>query len=443
MNTMALNTVYNHYLTSYAPKSASPYDTHKKSELRSIYNSIIKLNKDAPLYMLDTGKETQEFAVGIKEGARELRNTIASLGGLNEAELLNKKTAYSSNQNIADAKFIGSYAELEAAHASDQDDFEVPSFAIEVKSLANGQTNIGTMLNSNEVSLKPDSYSFDIESNDLNYEFQFNINEGDSNKDVQTRLSRLITNANIGVEASVLEDGEGMSALKLQSSATGLSNKKDTLFTVSDQNTSKTAGAVDYFGIGEITKAAANSNFIINGNEQSTASNTFTVEKMYEVTLNGISSTEGETATIALKPDVESLTENIKHLVGGYNDFIQKASEHAATHPKANRLLSEMKHISSYYDASFGSIGLHRKDDGLLDVNEKQLQDSISAEDAKERFSSVKDFTGSLLRKSSQVSLNPMNYVDKTIVAYKNPGKSYASPYVTSTYSGMMFNGYC
>ena len=41
----ALNQVYNHYLTEYAPKSNTALDTHKKSDLRSIYNSIIKLNK--------------------------------------------------------------------------------------------------------------------------------------------------------------------------------------------------------------------------------------------------------------------------------------------------------------------------------------------------------------------------------------------------------------
>ena len=44
-----LDTVYNHYLTTYTPKT-SQYDTHKKSELRRIYNSIVKLNKESPLY---------------------------------------------------------------------------------------------------------------------------------------------------------------------------------------------------------------------------------------------------------------------------------------------------------------------------------------------------------------------------------------------------------
>ena len=34
----ALDVAYNHYLTAYVPKTTQ-YDTHKKSELRSIYNS--------------------------------------------------------------------------------------------------------------------------------------------------------------------------------------------------------------------------------------------------------------------------------------------------------------------------------------------------------------------------------------------------------------------
>ena len=51
--------------------------------------------------------------------------------------------------------------------------------------------------------------------------------------------------------------------------------------------------------------------------------------------------------------------------------------------------------------------------------------------------------SGMLLRKSDQVALNPMDYVRKTVVAYKNPGHNYVSPYTTSAYSGMMFNSYC
>ena len=72
-----LNTVYNNYLTAYTPKALTRYDTHKRSELRSVYNSIVKLNKDAPWYLPTTSKDTQHYAVDLKENARDLHNTIA------------------------------------------------------------------------------------------------------------------------------------------------------------------------------------------------------------------------------------------------------------------------------------------------------------------------------------------------------------------------------
>ena len=58
-----LSNVYNFYMTSYAPKSSSPYDSHKKSELRRVYNSIVKMNKESPLFILDTSRSSQQFAI--------------------------------------------------------------------------------------------------------------------------------------------------------------------------------------------------------------------------------------------------------------------------------------------------------------------------------------------------------------------------------------------
>ncbi|MDE6974928.1 MAG: flagellar capping protein, partial [Lachnospiraceae bacterium] len=69
--------------------------------------------------------------------------------------------------------------------------------------------------------------------------------------------------------------------------------------------------------------------------------------------------------------------------------------------------------------------------------------DSISENDFHGQLSSIRNFTNSVLRKTGQISLNPMEYVDRVMVAYKNPGRNFATPYVTSNYSGMLFNGYC
>ena len=108
----ALNTVYNHFMTTYAPNSInSKYDTHKKSELRGVYNSIVKMNKDAPLFLLDTSPKTQEFAVSLKEGARSLKNVISSVTPEDNGDLLSQKTVSSSDESIVTASYIGDATE--------------------------------------------------------------------------------------------------------------------------------------------------------------------------------------------------------------------------------------------------------------------------------------------------------------------------------------------
>lgn len=437
---MAYNTiqnysnVYNYYMTTYAPRSSTPYDSHKKSELRSVYNSIVKMNKDAPLYILDTSKESCAFAIGMKENARELRNVIASLGDLNEDELLNKKAAFSSNENIASASYIGTPAE--SANA--------PALNVEVHSLAAAQVNMGTYLPSKEaVNLPASTYSFDVSIDDLNYEFQFSIKPEDTNGDVQERLTRLINNANVGISAQVITDGENNSSLRLESNATGLKNHKTEIFHISDQRTSKTAGTVDYFGLDYTMTPAANASFSVNGEERTSPSNQVAIGRMYQLHLNGVSSEDGETASIGLKTDVESLTENIGTLVRGYNSFLRAAAEYSDRQPKSGRIVHELGSITRVYAHGLTSAGLNLNLDGTLEIDDEAVQKTAMGSDAKEAFSSVMNFTHSLVRKSNQIALNPMNYVNNIVVAYKNPGKNFATPYITSAYSGMMFNSYC
>ena len=430
----AINTVYNHYLTTYAPKSTSKYDTHKKSELRSIYNSMVKLNKESPLYILDTSRESREYVIGLKENARQLRNTIASLGGLDEEEMLNKKSAYSSNEDIVSATFIGEVPE----------GGNVPPFHIEVTSLASNQVNLGTVLPSDEkAELAPDAYSFDITINDLSYEFQYSIHDGETNREVQERLARLITNADVGVNADILEDGNGNSSLRLTSVASGLKENKDYIFLVSDDKTTKRAGSVDYLGLGFMSRLPSNAEFLLNGESRSASSNHFTIDKMFELTLNGISPEEGQSAEIGLKTDLDSLTENVGNLIGGYNSFIKAASEYLDLHPRSGKLLNEMERMSQFYQPDLEKLGFVFNESGELSLNDEAFKNSILDESGHAQLSGIRNFTNSVLRKTDQISLNPIEYVDKKIVAYKNPGHNFATPYVTSNYSGMLFNSYC
>lgn len=429
---VVLNTVYNNYLSTYTPKSLTRYDMHKKSELRAVYNSIVKLNKDAPWYLPTTNKAIQNYAVDLKENARGLYNTIAQLGGLEQDGLLSKKSAFSSNEDIVTASFIG----------EDPPVNETVEYTLEIRSLASPQENMGLFMDNETVQLPPDTYSFDISVNDMNYEFQFAIGEDETNRDIQTRLMRLVNNSGIGIKASLLES-DGKTALRMVSESSGLALGKSEIFHISDDRTSKTSGTVDYFGLDYISRAPSNARFTLDGQERITASNHFTVSKLFDVELKGVTA-ENESVQIGLKADSDSLTDNVTRLVGGYNAFMQAASSYLEFQSRSGTLVKEMKGIASLYSSSMEAMGLSMTRDGMLEIQPDLLKETADhSEDIADTFSYLKDFSNSLLRKSRQISLNPMDYVDKTMVAYKNPGHNFVNPYDTSAYTGMMFNSYC
>ena len=182
---------------------------------------------------------------------------------------------------------------------------------------------------------------------------------------------------------------------------------------------------------------------LINGEERSSSSNHFTVGKLFDVQIKAVSPKD-KPVHIGLKTDTESITDNINQLIGSYNSFIRSAASYLETQSRSRQLVREFSSIASRYGTSLENMGMHLQDDGILSVNDEKLQQAAaSAGNDLSSFNVLKDFSSSLLRKSDQVSLNPMDYVDKKIVAYKNPGHNFISPYTTSAYSGMMFNSYC
>lgn len=428
-----LNVIHNTYLNTYATKPLTKYDSHKKSELRGVYNTIVQLNKESPWYLPTTGRDIQQYAVDLKENARWLHNTIAQVGGLEQDGLLRKKSAYSSDEDVATVSYIG----------SDNPAEDIPDIELDVRSLATAQENLGVFLpSSGKAALDPDTYSFDISINDRNYEFQFSMGESENNRGVQERLTRLINHANIGIRATLAES-EGRTSLRLTSESTGLAPGKSQIFTVSDDPNGKTTGAVEYLGLDYTSRDASNASFAVNGTEHSSQSNQFTLDKLFEIRLTGVSP-EGQPVRIGFKTDVDSLTDNVFHLISGYNDFVRAASAYLESQSKSRKLVQEMRGIASAYSGSLEPMGMNLEQDGTLAVNQDQLrQAAAQSENISETFGYLKNFSNSLLRKSIQVSLNPMDYVEKTMVAYKNPGHNFATPYVTSAYSGMIFDGYC
>ncbi len=421
-------------MTTYAPEgSNSKYDAHKKSELKGVVSSIAKLNKDSPLFLIDNSPATKEFAVSLKESARSLKNTISSLSVESGDEMLSKKTVMSSNDSLVSASYIGRASPNESP----------PGLEITIGQLARGQTNSGNPMPPEEMGLPPDTYSFDIRSRDIDYEFQFNINEGDTNRSIEEKLARLITRSNIGIHAETVDDERGNISLKLTSDDTGAKGETGLQFIVSDDKTSKSRGAVQYFGLDSVADAPANAEFTINGEARSSPTNEVIVGKTYDLTLKGTTS-EDETVSIGVKTDVESLTDNISHLIMGYNAFMQSAAKFLDSQPQTKALVREMSGLSNGFGNELESLGLNFGADGQISLDKNLIQQTANEDDSLTKFDNIRKFANNILDKANSVALDPLKYTDKRIVAYKNPNAhNYASPYITSNYSGMMFSSYC
>jgi len=450
---MALNAIYNQYLTTYAPrKSDTRYDTHKRSELKGLTNSMARVNKYAPLYKIDRSPDVNEYIIGIKEESRLLQNTISAVIGDADSADFDSKIAYSSNENIASATYVGndsySYEDSEddenAGKTGAPSFDEIPTYDIEVHSLATSQVNMGKFLPKDSRDIPPTDYTFDVSVNGQGYEFQYSIREGDNNFDIQNRLSRLINNSNIGLKASVEEDDSGNSALRIESEQIGIRNSdKSKIFNIADIGTGLGNNSVDYLGIDKVVREAQNAFFSINGEEAEAGSNSFVLDNNYEITLNGVSPEEGISAKIGVKPDTEAAFENISNLIRGYNRFIQSMMQYQSTQAGSATLVGEMRGIAGLYSEQIERLGISVDAKGLMKVDESRLESAIVEEDAETTVSSLKQFSGAMLRKSRQVSLNPVSYINKTVVEYKNPGRTFQSPYVVSAYAGLMFNSYC
>lgn len=429
----SINSAYHYYLSVYGNNASSRYDTHKKSELRNVYNNIVRVNKESPIYKLQNDQDIPKFLIDIKENARQVKNVISSLSDRTEGleSSFQKKIATSSDENIVSAAYIGDY---NAENTSQ-------NFDIEVRRLATPQTNTGNFLNSHELDFSYGNHSFDLFTMANSYEFQYTVNPEDTNRSVQEKLARLFNSSNVGLTAEVISDEKGRSALKLTSKQTGINENKTALFDIKPKASAESFHALELLGIHQITSPAENSSFLLNGTEHSSYSNTLTIGKAFELTLHGVSP-ENTSTQIGFKTSVDTVADNLQNLVDAYNNFIS-TGERQSNRYQGNRLLRDLRSVSFSHRNDLESAGLIVADNGSISIDKNLLSDTIETNDFKGAFSVLNSFKNALSAKADYASIDPIQYVDKTIVTYKKPGQNYPSPYHSSLYSGMLLDRIC
>ncbi len=420
-----ISNAYSYYISQYGPRPNTKYDTHTRSQLKSSYSKVMRSNSLTPTYKLDISEAAQRYAIDLKEHARALGYIVRDLSDEQSGEMTYKKSAQSTNPDAVEVNYIGDNAK------------EAPSYELEVKQLANAQINTGNFLGPDSKILKVGNHTFDMNINNLTYQFEFNVSENETTKDIQNKISRLINRSNIGLSAEVITDNLGNTALTIKSDATGISGIKPTIFNIEpDANE-----LVSTLGLDRVSEYPGNAIYSVNGEEYASMSNEFTIDNSYAVKVNKV--TTDTPVTISLSADKDAIANSISELMSGYNKLYTVATEAShGTFDGNDRLKREFRRIAMAHRTTLNNNGLKVEDNGTVSVDREAILKTAESGNLGNIFSELNDFKKAMQRKAEDIATNPMNYVNNKIVAYKNPNHLITDPYNTSAYSGMMFNGY-
>ena len=100
-------------------------------------------------------------------------------------------------------------------------------------------------------------------------------------------------------------------------------------------------------------------------------------------------------------------------------------------------------HQSNSFSSDLKECGINVSKVGTLSIQEDTLYTAASNGSLEHLFSKEHSFSSTLLKKLSDISINPMEYLTKTIITYPNiTAKKTPNPYISSIYCGLLFNNY-
>lgn len=427
--TVMISSVYSYYLSQYGNKSNSKYDSHTRTPLKNTYSKVVKINSQTPVYKLDLSTAAQKYAIDLKEHARALENITEDLSDGADGTMTFKKSAVSSNASAVNASYITDFGA-----ASDDE-----SFDINVKQLACSQLNTGNYLQPRSKHIKPGEYSFDLSINDVIYEFQFKVDNSETTNNIQNKIARLINRSNIGLTANIKEDSLGNTAINIESESTGINGTTPVIFSIKSDDPNNQL-LIDTLGLDRVTQYPSNAIFDVDGDERSSMSNSITINKAYDVKLSKVTE---EPVTISLKADADSIVESLNELVAGYNNLISVTNDENNNHFQGTeKLQNEIASIARSYKKQLADSGLSLNKDGTISADKEVIINADNKDALSHIYESLNSFKNSIKEKAENIALNPMDYVNNKIIAYKNPLRSFPDPYNLSAYTGMMFNGY-
>jgi len=427
-----MNQIYNYIQTSVPMKRDVVYPVKSRSDLKRVYNNIVNLSKRSPFYKIEITKENQDYTFGIKETALELK------GKLNE--MLDPKVSNFDTNTV----MVSDEKVLNATLMSDVPQNIPREINIQISSLALAQENIGKELMNDSYALPRGTYLFEAKVRKETYSLIYDNNERHPNLEVMRNLVNYLNEEVPGITASVEKaEKNNYSFIKITANTTG--SYEENTFSFQDEEYYD-QGIAEFYGLNRIGTQASNAQFSLNGVDKQTLSNTFKLENVLQISLQGVNGKE-DSVLLRITPDSEKVLSSVEKVMATYNKLIDLAktrTQGSNASYNASKLLGEMKGMENVFGEELKACGIKIMNDGSL-----QLEDSLAVQASmdggmKDLFTRENGFIARLKDKMEAIAINPMDYLEKTVVLYPNTQKgSFTNPYVTSMYSGLFFNSYC
>ena len=103
-----------------------------------------------------------------------------------------------------------------------------------------------------------------------------------------------------------------------------------------------------------------------------------------------------------------------------------------------NSYFNEMTAIGRSLSSQLSGIGINQENDGTLTMDRDTIQNGVTGANRNDVFKTLNTFKNALSNAANKTAINPMKYVDKLLVEYKNPGKNFTAVYASSAYAGML-----
>lgn len=430
---MPLLSIYNHLMQGLMMMPQSRFDTHKRSELQNVYRDIMRLTSEQPLYKVTFDESAQEYTLGIKNTALSLSSMIKELHTEDGTSVFKNQILISGEPET-----IG----VSVLEGSSLPDSDLP-LSVEVTSLSAPQENQGDFVPSDESALLSGQYNFTIGIEENVYSFQFNVTKGATNLELQKKLSDFINKTAIGLRTRITQDVENnLSRLELIAVAPGSSDGTAS-FSPADVRFPEDAsyGIITHFGLDNIATAPKNTHFTINGVPKEVRGRTYLYNNSITLSLKDITT---QPVTIGKVTNQEPIMQKMQSFVETYNSIFDYVRERQPDNHRAKKLLFDLTNTLRQFSGELNSCGLVIDKDGTLSILQETMYQAAGNGALEQLFSSQSNFSSCLIKKLSDIALNPMEYLNKTVVTYPNiTARKTLNPYISSIYCGLLYNNYC